>query len=812
MSLIIESEFRIEIGKKDLKLYEIRQADNMLFRQVRRIANCDDECGKYVVFVDCAGGLTKESAMTRLIKEGFYINDNKFVLSERSASMTRNSILSFVRESISDSLNEAVTMGALNKKSVLSKLMAYRGLMLSSCHCLDGFRPKIIVVPDYETVVKDQEIKYIYDKVSEFTNEDGDIVEWKQKDIATGRRDIKVEPFDGFGIHHPSITDEVQFRLGAKDDDTPTTILWRAPYIKGLSCEVDYESFFAERGVTTITDIWGAEHDVTPGAEPMLILSKSMYKGFAYYKNTGGISDWEYYWEQFEKYNHCIGVAKWNFTQDTEPVYTRCNYQVLQTLDMPYNDFAELATKSVEWAQRIIDGDILYSLCFLGLTADRMNPLNYYTKAILKNTEMLKQREVRNYMINLLKKYMEDMRCGKIWIRSCFKFLVPDIIAFMEAAAGLPVNGCLSGNEFYCVTKCGPLIGDKLVTRNPHICSAENLVLNAVNNDMTERYFSHLANTCIINSNSIIPQRLNGADFDGDLVLVFDDKRLLDGVNREAIPVIDVDDKVTTEPEEFTLDNKLKVTLRTMKNMIGEYSNYATAYHNRVASTHEQREKYDKYIDIISVLTGKSIDYAKTGVLYPMPRNIAKYGRTLPYFMKYASPYYARMKLSYSKSNMNKLCWEIERWSKKIRFKRVKGFDYKIMIDDSIDTPQEYIDAVDVLYKEFCRETTELNKRRKYFSDDDVKRMYADVYNKYADECLSVCSGDIKMLANIAVLLCNENKSRNQKFQWIVAGAGIVQNIKQCDICLPEKTPDGDDKYLGNRYSMVKVCKEDVIF
>lgn len=92
------------------------------------------------------------------------------------------------------------------------------------------------------------------------------------------------------------------------------------------------------------------------------------------------------------------------------------------------------------------------------------------------------------------------------------------------------------------------------------------------------------------------------------MVLVFDDDRLLKGVDKNAIPVIDVDDKITTEPEEFTQENRLKVILRTMKNLIGEYSNYATAFRNRCGRTEEQRKKYEKYIDITSVLTGKSIN------------------------------------------------------------------------------------------------------------------------------------------------------------------------------------------------------------
>lgn len=509
--LLRDLDFALTLTDQEAGHFEIRQADNLLFHQIRRITGEQEDCARYIAFVDCKGATSDEEALSRLILNGFTVNDIHYVVSERSASMTRNSILSFVREEIADRLYEAVTSGADPGPTVISKLMAYRGLFLSSCHCLDGFLPKVIVVPDYKCVLPDQHIKYVYDKEVEFKNEAGEIVPWKQKDVTDGYRDIEIAPFDGCGIHHPSITDEVKFRL--QSEDSPTTILWRAPYIKGLTCEVDYPTFYAERSVVSIKDVWGVEHSVLPDAEPMIILSESMFKGLKYYRKDGTPADWNRYWWHFNRYGHCWGIAKWNFTVDTEPVYTRCNYQVLQTLNIPYEDFRDLADTSVEWAQKIIDGDPLYTYCFLGLTVDRHNPLNNYTKAIMKNPAMLRQHEVRGYLIGLLEKYLAEMCCGKIWIKSCFKFLIPDLIAFMEAAAGLEVKGCLAPGEFFCTGKDGPMLGDKLITRNPHICDSENVVLTAADNELTGRFFGHLVNTCIINSKSIIPQRLNGADY-----------------------------------------------------------------------------------------------------------------------------------------------------------------------------------------------------------------------------------------------------------------------------------------------------------
>ena len=117
----------------------------------------------------------------------------------------------------------------------------------------------------------------------------------------------------------------------------------------------------------------------------MLIFTESMYKGLKYFKQYGDGRDWDRYWDLFEKYDHCIGIAKWNFSFAEEPVFTRANYQILQDLDLPYDDFRSLADDSIEWAERIVDGDMLYTYCFLGLMADRCTPINAYSKAILKN-------------------------------------------------------------------------------------------------------------------------------------------------------------------------------------------------------------------------------------------------------------------------------------------------------------------------------------------------------------------------------------------------------------------------------------------
>ena len=46
-------------------------------------------------------------------------------------------------------------------------------------------------------------------------------------------------------------------------------------------------------------------------------------------------------------------------------MFTRANYQILQDLDIDYDTFRELATDSIEWADKVISGDELTRFAFL---------------------------------------------------------------------------------------------------------------------------------------------------------------------------------------------------------------------------------------------------------------------------------------------------------------------------------------------------------------------------------------------------------------------------------------------------------------
>ena len=823
LKFVIDREFSLPLTEEEDQKYRVKQQDNLLFRQLRRITKDEDTLQNYLLFINCKGGKSYEKSLRRLVRDGVTLGSRHFRLSERSASMTRSSILSFVDDTVADELERRITMDVTMETTVLSKYYAYRGLMLSSCHCLEDWYPKIVVMPDCVRTIPNQRIRYAFDQESTFTDKNGKERTWVQKDIGEDCRDITINVADGCGLHHPSISRQVQELL--KNEAPLTSILWRGPFLKGVTHEIDYEAFYRDRGVTGITDLWGVRHDFS---EPMILITESMYKGLPYFAGTHTAKDWAEYWRRFCKYEHCLGIARWNYTTEEEPVYTRANYQILQDLDLAYEDFAGLAGDSVRLIQHIQEGDPLYTYCYLGLTGPYAKGTNDYTRALLKNPEMLKETGVKQYVASLLEKSRNDLKCGKLWLKSTFKFLVPDPIFLLEHMGGLKTNGCLAADEFFSGGTSGPLSGEHLIERNPHICRSEHVILKGACPEPLQRYAGHLANTCIINAKSITAQRLNGADFDGDLVLVIDHPVMLRGVDRSVPIVLDTQDKATARKEADTPENRTELILRTMNNLIGETSNCATAYHNKMPKTEEQKKKYESYIDLLSIINGKAIDFAKTGVFYQIPRNIAKFGRPLPYFMKYAGDYYQGLStFSHARSNLNRLCKELEKWEKTLRYpKQNTNFDYRIMIDPSLTAPVRISEQIEEIYLDFCRKMKELGKEQAmirnydqyeedlsgWISREEARNFTINwqyYYEKYRARCEAVCPNPA-LLANICVGLSYEKyPGKNRKFLWRVAGKGVVKNIKQIDFPIPVEDPAGPYEYLGKRYQMELVSNHE---
>lgn len=305
---------------------------------------------------------------------------------------------------------------------------------------------------------------------------------------------------------------------------------------------------------------------------------------------------------------------------------------------------------------------------------------------------------------------------------------------------------------------------------------------------------------------------------------------MLEGIDRDCPIVLNLDEKMTALAEDVNSENMANLVSRTLVSLIGEDSNAATCYHNKPWKSTETKEKYEKYIDILSIVNSFAIDFAKTGYIMNIPYEIAKYSKPYPYFMRYISDYYENLYQSMErnnssyrfqkskKSNMNQLSFMMEKFhNKEIRWKKNEDFDYSIMIDKSIPMDFEKLNKIEEIYLDFNKEIKYLVSFEKKLHEYDKYKNelkawdkesainyhvnWDSVYSVFKKRCEEVCDNK-KELANMCVTLCYEKyKSRGKKFMWAVSSSGILENIKQVEINIPIRDSNGELEYLGKKYS-----------
>jgi hypothetical protein len=702
----------VTLSNKDYEDFFVKQQYNHLFRIIKNNKKIENNMIDDVLFIDCKNHKNYMKELEGVLKDGVSINNKMYRYWGKSASMSRQGVLGLVSNEMYKIVEEHAMMEIKFDKTVLSKFEAYKCLLLSSCFCIEEEIPYMIVVPDYTNIIDKVNIKYVDEEIKTYIDKKtGEEKSFVEKVIKEGIKDIENNVNDGAGLC--SIEQAKKWQVALELNYTPCAVMLRVPYIKGVTVACDFKSFYKEKGIKQIKDIWGHLHNVE---DIDIILTESQYKGYKYFKINKDYSDWTRYISLLKKYNYCIGIAKYNFSHKDEPKMTRCNYQTLQTLDIQTSDLINMSEYTRRWIEKILSGDLLYVLKYLGLGEETV-PDNIYMQSVLLNPQMTNDIKVRSYLYGLLRKTIDEIKIGKIYIQGAFKILIPDIVFMMEYIGGLEPIGCLKKGEMYAKEHNGTYVLD----RNPHLSRSEHVLLEAKNNKLTKQWCSHLENICMINSYDITAPRLNGADKDGDLVLVHKDKNYIKGIDNNLPITLDIQDKITAKECPYDRKHITDFVKASLDSRIGEISNCASAYWNKKPKDEETKKKYEDYTCLLSVINGKEIDFVKTGIRWSVPRKIQQGVKPLPYFLKYK--YKNQKKHSYVKSKMNEHCWYIEKWQRKLRFNNEFVNTSHCMINSSIDKNE---DSLNNIFKEF-------NRIKKEYKDLKNQEKMAQNYDKYKD-------------------------------------------------------------------------------
>lgn len=585
--------------------------------------------------------------------EGITLNfgkeDKRYVAFERSASMSRENKLSFVRADIYDALRERMMLGMNIGKCQLSKLYAYNALLFTS-----GTRYYDESILSDKRIIVIENPKATIENVNTITVEDDGSNNPMRKYTRTEKiTDITITEFDGEGFVSPRLAESL-----AKGHNS---FQIRMPYIKGVLHKVDFASLLSELDVPYIVDMWGNKHNTN---DVDIILTDSMFKGLKWMEDNN--LTWAEYLKRCREYNHALYIS--GMDKLTPQNTTELNYQFLNTLSITNEEFrpADLPLgwknspeyDSRQWVTKTTETE------YYRLIADNESRRRYFTdnetndtrrrqraELIAKNPLFIDEpvfaKELNDKAENIIRKYS----VGQLLVTGDNRYLSDDLVRLAAHIVKQTVGEnfayrqleqeFLSDNFIYAPDPNYTENEVYTLLRSPHIARNEEALVKPVTAGyLRNKYFSHLSYVIMVDSRSLIPERLGGADFDGDMVKTIADPLINKCVMRSStdLPLL----KIPTAEPLIADANDWYERFITVKNIfssrIGQISNAALsrgviAYDENTDA--EDKEKYYHEVETLAILTGLEIDSAKSGIKPDLSEYIEKKNTKRSIFLRY---------------------------------------------------------------------------------------------------------------------------------------------------------------------------------
>lgn len=530
-------------------------------------------------------------------RKGFDLNGKHYVRFMVGSGQMRRNTVTFINEKLFEYMQEKLMCGLKDKiKTInLAKLSAYFALSFSSV--LWVREPRVCVIKDFETVVKNQKLNWIN------KCKDGNTVEQVYKDI-------KLNSADGQGLISPEMA-----KLWADDMHLgyiPCSFVVRTAFVKGNLVPFDFKEYAKENNISTIKDRYGTEYNIN---DIDILLSESQFKMAKYY------SSWEVYLSYHRAYNLKWGVARYNKEFDDEYVLT--NYQYIQVLNLTPDDIAGLVSYTTDWIKKICNGELHYAMMYnVGVKNPSLNIdsiinscSSVFTKAIVKNPEMLSDGFIQRKIYNSIKESIRQAKIGRIWVKGNYSFMISDPVAQCRSALGLSPNGLLPANYVYSNfwNKRG-INGEVCLLRSPLTYYSEVNVQRLARSADMEKWYKYIYSGIIYNIYDISVVKHADSDFDGDICMSTNNEYFLKGAKRDELPIMYEKEVVPTQ--KITLPNQIRCDIKGLDTKVGQITNYSTSMLAMLPlfkgeKQREQREEIEKRLKLLRELQGAEIDKIK---------------------------------------------------------------------------------------------------------------------------------------------------------------------------------------------------------
>ena len=498
-----ETAAEIQREIRRLRKLETSRANRKAIRQLYNELDEVQYKPDYMCFI-----VDKLEHYDKACKDGFYINGVHYERLLGTNGGVKNSTIVFVSSRVAPELKRRLDNGRdLEKPLVPAKFESYKALSCSGSEpvslphgicvvndCVTHFKSNVITIDDAES--------------------DEPVMEDKENE------EIELIDSDGYGLMLPSLAERWSKELGL--DYVVSGVNTRFSWEKGMVFTFDFLEFAdTVAGTRIIKDAWGNEVDLS---NVELILTTSQLKLWDSYKSCDD------YLENCLRNGYTFGIPK-VCPKELENE-RNLNYQFIQSYHLTDEQIEELIQPTITEIKEILGLDYQKSILFLKgmfLNEDNVDDIeNDFAKALMIEPEMINDPYVRSRIYQMIRKRIKDAKVGVIKVQGNYSIISGDPYSLCQSMFGLEVTGLLKAGELY--NKYWIDKGSEYVScfRAPMTAQNNILRLKVANTPEMQHWYQYMKTVTILNSWDTTTHATNGADKDGDMYLLTDNKVLVE--------------------------------------------------------------------------------------------------------------------------------------------------------------------------------------------------------------------------------------------------------------------------------------------
>lgn len=534
-----------------------------------------------------------------IYENGFVCEGIKYVRFKRSSGSSRVGKCLFINERLYNTMHEWEMCGIQVKEGQdidLAALEPYIALTLSSIIDTIEIKPEnILVVDDYKSVFHERAIATRL--------VDGRLVS-KPEDV-----EISNSIWDGQSLMDRSLFGEYSNK---------GMLLLRARFFKSCCFNANIQQWFADHGIKKVSQLNGYTR-AKKIEDVKLITTPSSIK----YLKFGTLEHW------LDTLETTFGVVKYEKkTHFFDGRMVQTHYQLINTLQMTYEEVEQFIKPSLDYARMIkTDPAVLrHQISYQYQSPDD----TFYTKAVTSKNDIIyrllgmndrfaKTKMYRNFCNDLIKSFIKNLRCGHVLVRGNYSTLCGNPIEMLKMSIGqFDGSSIIERDTVHCeMFESGK---ELLGSRSPHVTIGNILVTRNVIRPEITRYMNPTNEIVYVNSiQENLLERLSGADFDSDTMLLTDNEILVTAAKRnyDNFPVPTKLVESAMRNRRYTNREKADLDIKTSVNKIGEIINLSQELNsilwdriNKGASIDDVMELYCD-ISQLDVMSNLEIDSAK---------------------------------------------------------------------------------------------------------------------------------------------------------------------------------------------------------